>query len=320
LIALVLVLAAPLAGCIRDFDEREQPNRMNLRGIDLSAPSVTTGTVTLTVSATLENRGAPSDSMYVVVRAFDTETGFLVDTQRTDNRTLDEDTTTHHTVTFTVPRKSGYRVEVDVYEAGQVVETGRVTVHNVAALEPTTYESSLKIDPIEVSVTNVSGDRVRLDAEVYLTNQGSSPSRSVDLQVKARSIDTGLLADEARTRVPEIQPERTQITRATLTVADDHNYRIDAVAWDDNVSVERGTTTVQLLPRETIPEDEEVVTQNPNIEDFVHGDDARDTGSREAADGEEASYDESAETPGPGAMLALVAIGATATVAAWRRS
>lgn len=318
LLALSVLLAAPLTGCVRDFDDPGPENHVSLRGIDVAAPEVTTGTVTLLVNMSLDNRNARSEPVHLVVKAFDANTGFLVETQRTRNMTLGEDKTVPVELRLHVPRKSGYRIEVEVFEGGRIVETGRVTVRNVDALEPTVHETALAVEQLEFIVRNVSASRVQIEAQVYLTNEGAEPSRPLRLQAKARDVDTGLLADQAWGTVPVVEPGATRIHAVNLTVPEDHNYVVEATLWDGNFTVEKGQGTVQLLPKMTKKANEEIVVSDPKIEDFV-----RERGDQEgrerAADRPSGAREAVSETPGPGALAALAAIAGAAALLARRR-
>lgn len=312
-VAVLLVLSLTLTGCLRDMQEPGPSNRLDLRGIDVAAPHVSSGSVRLEVNTTLDNAEADSEPIRLVVKAFDSQTGFLVRTETTPNRTLGEDTTRSLTVELDVPRRSGYRIEVQVYEGGRLVETGQVTVRNLAALEPTAHETALAIQTMEFMVRNVSDARVRIETQVYLTNEGSDVSRELRMQVKARDVQTGLLADERYVPVPRIPAEETHILPVDLEVPDRHNYRVEAVLWDGNLTVERGQGAVQLLPTMRVNASEDIVVSEPRIEDFVRSGDHR--GDRAIGDRDERS--ETAETPGPGAVAVVALIGAVAV--AWTR-
>lgn len=308
-LALVVSMLLPAAGCIRDFDERGRDNRLRLRAIDVAASRVTTGSVVLAIDSTLDNREADSDPVQVKVKAFDEQTGFLEATEIAPNRTIEEDKTVSVQVTVDLPRRSGYRIEVEVYEDGQIVETGRVVVRNVASLEPTVHETSVAVTGTEFLVRNVSASRVRFETEAYLTNEGTQGSQPLRMQVKARDADTSLLADQVWTEVGSIPADETRIRSVNLEVPDGHNYVVDVVLWDGNLTVEQSRSTVQLLPTTTKKADEEIQVTDPEIEDFVRedGDDRRREGDR-APSGEGAQ----AETPAPGATFALALLAGLA--------
>ncbi len=313
----LLVLAMPLAGCIKEAGSMEPGNHIRVRDIAVAAPQVTSGSVTLAVNVTLDNWQADSDPVRVVVRAFNTNTGFLVETVEARPGLLDQDKTVPVEVTLEVPREDGYRIEVDVYEDGQVVQEGQVTIRNVGALQPTLHETSLAFGTMDFIVRNVTGNRVVIETKVYLTNEGDGPHRPLDLQVKAREAQTRIIADEDRTRVAGIGPEETQAATVQLEVPDGHNYQIEALLWDGNRTVERGQAVVQLLPTMTQPEGQEIVVSDPQIEDFIRGDRGAQAPS-DRADGRsgDGAFEEAQDsTPGPGMILAVLAVAGAALVA-----
>lgn len=318
-LVLALLLVLPASGCLRDFDEQRPENRVHLRGIDVAAPHVSSGSVLLEVNTTLDNRGADSDPISLVVKAFDQRTGFLQVTETTSNRTIAEDKTVSIPVTLDVPRRSGYRIEVQVHEDGRIVETGRVTVSNVAALEPTIHETSVAIPTMEFLVRNVSENRVRIESQIYLTNEGDDDSRPLRMQVKARDIETGLLADQAWRDVASIPPEETRIHEVDLEVPDEHNYAIEAVLWEGNLTVERGEDTVQLLPTTTKKADEDIVVSDPRIEDFLDEDRGRDGDAADRGARAPTESGDHAETPGVGVLAGLAVLAATAIALSRRR-
>lgn len=309
---LVVSLLVPATGCIRDFEDRERHNRVDLRSIDVAAPSVTTGTVDLAVNATLDNRGSESDETRLRVKAFDTQTGFLEETKETANRTLTEDTTVTVGVLLELPRRAGYRIEIEVFEGGRIVDSGHVTVRNLASLEPTIQETSVSISEMEFMVRNVSRDRVRIETQLYLTNEGAGDSGPLRLQVKARDVETGLLADELWTDLGPIPPQQTRIESVELDVPDEHNYAVEAALWDDNLTVEKGQGTVELAPTSIRNASETIEVKDPSVEDFLREEQDRD---RERGQGDRGAEAQTQETPALGA--AVLAVLAAAAVA-WR--
>lgn len=316
-----LVVPAALAGCLRDPDEFQE-NFVRIHGIDVSAPEVSSGSVLLVVNTTLDNAFGESGPIRLVVKAYDTATGFLTLTEEARPGMLDEDRTVGVEVELRVPRAQGYRIDVAVHEDGQLVQTGQVVVRNVDALEPTLHETDLRFEGIDFLVTNVSSGRVRIEAKVQFTNTGDAPSSSLRMEVKARDLATRLLGDEAERTVPRIGPEETQEVAVTLEVPDRRNYEVEVVLWDGNVTVERGMGTVQLLPTIEKPKDTELVVTEPHIEDFVRN----DRGAAESADGAfdrrgHSLNEQAEEAPGPGVLLvfSLVAGVAALTRRRWRR-
>lgn len=286
LVVLVLASLVVTPGCLRDFEE---PSRIRIRGIDVAAPTVASGRATLEVTTTLDNAGGASAPLRLEVKAYSTQTGLRVARNATDVGSLDGETTQEVRTRLEVPRRDGVRIEVVLFEEDQATRTGRVTVDNVGALEPNLRSTGLSIRSIDFHVEEVGpgndSRRVRIDARVYVTQEGSARSGTVEMQVKAREVSTDLIADERRRDVGDVGPEETRIFPVTLDVPDGFNYEVEAVLWDGAFIVERGSGHVQLLPERTVQEGEEIVVSDPDLRDLQSPD--RDGGSSASDDGAE---------------------------------
>lgn len=337
-IVAVFALAVLMPGCLRDFDE-PRANFLNLVKIDVSAPTVTSGSVVLAVNATLDNTESESGEVRLVVKAYDTATSLLVVTNETTVGKIAKDKTITSTTRIVVPRASGYNLDIAVYQDDQLVQAGQVSVWNVGGLQPNRFDTGLSIGQIDFLVQNVT-DRIHIEAKVYITNEARAVAKELRMQVKAREISTGLLSDEETTTVAGILPEETRVFSVNLTVPNRYNYEIEVVLWDGNFVVERGSGHVQLLPTFTKPKDEELVVSQPNITDFSYGFRAGLTSSEGVAYDTGGSYapksgggynlpmrgpgysPESPQpaVPGVGALAAIGIVALAALVLARRRS
>jgi len=320
LVCLVLGLAG-LAGCT-DFSEYEPTNQIGLVRIDIAAPVVSTGSVTLTVLSTLDNLAAPSGQLNLTVRAFDLATNMLVATTRVEVGQLEKDRAKEVAATLVLPRTSGYRIEIAVGQDGRTVQEGTVTVNNVMALEPTVYDTGLRISEVDVQVLDAKDAQVRIKASTYLTNEGAQASRPLRLQIKARELSTGVLADEKWVDLAAVPPDATRIATTELVMPDEFNYELLAYIWDGDIIVERGHHKVQFLHTYTQDTTQKLVVTNADISLFKPGpggggDFAYDGDGRGDYYGGAPSYTGSPTTPGPGflAVLAVLAV----TLILWRR-
>lgn len=286
-----------LSGCLNEFDEPQAANFLRISGIDVSAPVVKSGTMTLAVNVTLDNTEAQSQDVRLVVKAYDRSTGLLVETNTADVGPIPEDRTVSVEVLLDVPRSSGYRIEVQVFEDDQLALQGTVTASNIDALEPNVFDTGLRISTMDFIVRNVTAGRVEIAAKVYVTNEGGDVSQALEMQVKAREVSTSLLADERWTPVPPVGTDETVPSEVTLSVPDEYNYLVEAILWDGNIIVERGSQAVQLLPNYTKDPDEEIVVTNPEVDDFVRG----------PGEGGRGDID-TTRSPGAGGLLLAIAI------------
>lgn len=241
LLACLLLTATLLGGCA---GLRGHGGGLDIRSIDVSAPEVGAGHVTLAVNVTFEDAGKATADDTVRVKTYDTATGFLA---RTDERRLSAGLPKGLPVEVRVelPRSGGYRMDVLVVHGDKVVATGAVELRDLSRLQPNLNDSGLRID-LDFQLLRVSGNRTDLQTTAYLTNELRSASRQLTLQLKAREVRTGLVAGQAWVPVGSVAPDATRTANATMDVALGRDYDVEAVLWDGDVIVERGQGRVAL--------------------------------------------------------------------------
>lgn len=322
LLASLLALSGALAGCLQEF---EDPHHVRIVGVDLAPASVLSQDVVLNVTSTLDNRGGgASGELKLVAKAYSEESGFLVAENETRVGRLAGDTTMPVGTFLRVPRAGAIRIDVSIFEDEQGLQSASVSARNLGALDPQVLDTGLRVRDMDFLVRNVTTEgnltRARIQADLYVTNEGDAASEDLRVQVKAREIQTRLVADVAWIETGSIPPGATVIRSADLTVADDYNYLIEVVTWRGDVVVARNEDTVQLAPTFVKPTDQELVTTNPNVNDFLQK--GNQLTSPTSYEGDFAAG-RSAEpaVPGPGAAAALLAlVVAFLVVLARRRS
>jgi hypothetical protein len=304
-LAALLFLAPLLSGCT-DFSS-EGDNVLIVRGIDLSAPEVGSGHLVLAVNLTLDNLESSSGPLKLVAKAYDGSTGLLVQTATTEVPSIAKDRTKNVELRLELPRAAAYRLEVEVYQDERLVQVASVQAGNLDHLEPNTHDTGLRVAQLDFEVVSTAGNRTGVRTSVYLTNEGKSDSRPLSLQLKAREVSTSLLADEVWASVGSIGRDETQVYNGSLSLPDGFNYEVEAVLWDGQVIVERGSGFVQFAPRTTVTPGQGIVVSTPDLGAFDRGDayGAGDGGSENAS-------------PGPGLFVILGVLALAAVVA--RRS
>jgi hypothetical protein len=264
------VVIGLLAGCT-DFDKKPEglTNRIGIISIDVAAPEVSTGTVVLAVTTTLDNLQAESGVLRLELKAFDTETNMLTTNGTAEVGAITKNTSKPVEVRLHVPRSAGYRIEVQVYQDGRIVQQGRVTVLNLEALEPTLYDTGLRIAQIDTEVLDATDGRVRVRCPVYITNESGQASRPLRLQLKAREVSTSILADEQWLDIGAVGRDETSVSELQLSMPDGFNYALEAFIWDGPVIVERGSGKVQFLPTYEEPADARIKVSDPDISVFA---------------------------------------------------
>ena len=319
LLALVALCSAS-AGCLNEFEEPEKPHFVRIANIDVQPERVLSQDVLLNVSVTLDNRGGgASDPIRLEAKAYSEERGFLLVTNETDVGSVSGDTTREVPLGLRVPREGGVRIEVVLFEADLGKERASVTARNLGSLAPEVFDTGLRVSDVDFLVaetTNESGStRARIETLLYVTNEGDSGSEDLQVQVKAREVQTGLVADVGWVGTGSVAPAATVIRSVNLTVPDGYNYVFEIVMWRGQTIVARSEGTVQLAPTFVKPTGTEIVTTDPKVDDFV----SRGPTPGTAAPGFHGGGTPAPAVPGPSALALLLALGAGALVLRRRR-
>ena len=278
LLLALLALLASAAGCLREF---EDPHQLRVVNIDLAPARVLARELTLAVNVTLDNRGGgDTGDVQLVAKAYSESTGFLLAEDRVDVGRIPGDRTREVPMQLQVPREGSVRVDVSVLEDGQGQQAASVFARNLGVLEPEVVDTGVRVSGIDFVVTGVDGEgaggdngtratRVRVQTDLYLTNEGSAASEALRVQVKAREVTTQLVADVAWLDAAGVRPGSTSIRSVNLTVPDGYNYAFEILTWRGDVIVARNEGTVQLAPTFERPADRDVVTTDPDVRDFL---------------------------------------------------
>lgn len=302
--ATVLLLSSLLAGCT-DFGD--DGGGLQVQGIDVAAPEVGAGRLTLAVLITLDNDGPRSKELNLTVKAYDGHTGLLAGNVSQEVGRMAAHKTRTFDVRIELARSAQYRLAVDVQEDGQLMYRTQVDARNLAALEPNTHETGLRIAASDFRLLATNATRAHVKASVYLTNEGAGESRPLTLQVRAREEKTSLVVAEQWTSVDAIRPDATRLANVTLDVPTGRDYGVEVTLWDDDIIVERGSGRIAFGPVTSTAPSTGVVVTTPDLGGLVF--------DRGAGDGY--ASDKSNKTPGPGVVL--VAIGLLGAVLVIRR-
>lgn len=289
----ILLLSVISCGCIRDFERSE----LRIADIDISPERVTSANVLLNVTTYIENRGDRSGDARLLLKAFDLESGLLVDQETVTVGSILKRKTKSESQVVKVDRDGGYRIEVVLFEDEQRVDQRTVRISGIGELTPNAYDIGLRIPEMDFLVKNVTGSKVTIGVDLYLTNEGDITSEDFQVLIKAREMDAGLLADKTWISTGVIKKESTVIRSADIVVPDDYNYIVEALIWKNDTIVERGQGVVQLNPRRTIPEKEKVVSEDIDVEDFMVPEEAYESGRLKGA-----------ATPGFTVLMLLMAL------------
>ncbi|MEA1869700.1 MAG: hypothetical protein U9N09_06120 [Euryarchaeota archaeon] len=266
LICGILLVSLMTCGCLRDFEE----SRLRVTDIDILPERVTSTSVLLNVTTYIENNGnGESGEAKLILKAFDSASGLLVGETTITAGSIDKDKTIPVSQRISVEREGGYRIDVVLFEDDERLRQRSVQISGIGDLTPNVHDIGIKIQEMDFLVENVTGSRVAIGVDIYLTNEGDFTSEDLPMLVKAREVDAGLLADKVWTSTGNIEKEKTIINGCNISVPDNYNYIVETLIWRNDTIVERGEGVVQLNPKRTIPEDEEIVSSDIRVRDFM---------------------------------------------------
>lgn len=258
----LLVVAALAPGIAADpTEDRTRPGHTSVRDTAFATDRVGGETVTLNVTTLLEHRGGPSRNLTVAYRMVDEDTGLVAATATRDlgDVTGDREVETH--VALTVERAGDYDLLTTLYSDGRRIDTARSGVSGTENLVPAYAKSAVTfhqfagaraIPPVQYGIERVDDGRVRVNVTAYLTNGGDAVAEDLRVQLVARQADSNVVADAATVPVGAVEPGRSATPSATLAVADNYTYYLDAVLWKDGVIVGSTRTVADLNPRRQV--------------------------------------------------------------------
>lgn len=321
--AALLVLVAP--GALADRSDTDlRPSHLDLHEPRVAAGQVGGESAELSLDVRMEHSGGPAENVTIEVQAIDTNTGLVATTVRRSLGTIDGNREVQTLMNVTVPRESGYRIDIRVYEDGRRVETGRTDVSGVDSLTPDyadtpiefhqfgTGEGSLPV--VSYSVQGTENNRTTLETQTYLTNRGDESAGGLELLVEARQVESNVIADRTTVTVDDIGPGQTATPTATLEVPADYNYYLDAILLKDGVIVGDRTAAAMLDPTRPVPEN-----RTEQEVDFNAGDFESQTPTPRA-ERETPTPAMVEDGPGFGVVAALLALLAIALIATRRHA
>lgn len=316
--AVALLAAAVTPGVLANPSNEGplRPGHVEVAEVDVAPGDVSGRTANLRLLASVAHRGNPTENVSVRFRAIDAESGFVEATRTVEVGALTDDGETPLTVTLPVEREGGYRIETVVFRDGERVDRTRTSVDGLEALTPGYARTGVGFDedevlpPVSVAVTDAGENRTTLRIGALLTNEGDADSGDLRMTLVLRQADSNLVADESDVNVERIRPGRTRRVDASVTVPSAYNYYVDAVLWKDGVRVDTVRSAVNLDPSERISANETEQEVELKVSDF----EADDGGNERTknADNPEMADDSASATPGFGAVVAVLALLASA--------
>lgn len=317
LLALSIVAAMVVPGAIASPEpDREGPGRLSVRDMPIAPGTVSGQTAELKVQALVAHVGPTAENVTIEFRATDLESGLLETTDTVQVEPIEGDREVTVNGTLRVAREGGYRIEAIVYHDGRRIESAQREVQNVDALQPAYADSTVDFHDfprtdqpaIEYRIAEAGNETATLAVSTYLTNTGDDAAGGLQLVVKARQAESGIVADTAEVTVGQIEAGRTATPAAELTVPNGYNYYLDAQLWTDGVIVGTARSAANLDPSETLSVDQTQRDVELEVSDFED-----DTGRPGV--GEPTEVAASGGQPGFTGALAILGVLAAALLA-----
>jgi hypothetical protein len=310
LLTLAIFAALASSGCSEGSGAVKD---LKITDMDLAAEKVTGTTVAINVTTYVENSGrSTSKNTTLLLKAYETKTGFLETSIKSEMGAVEKGTTSNLTNTLELPKKGSYRLEATLFEGGEKKSAASRTIYNLEGL-PTDVETiNVRIRGMDFMVKKAVNDTVQIQSDIYFTNVGPITSPDYDIQVKAREVDSGLVADKKETNVGEIPPQGTVIRSVNFTVPDQYNYQVEVLIWSNGSIVGQGEDYVLLKPEMMMEEGERIESKKIETRGFVVEVEpaAEEPAAMEASPMEAYEYStESAEAiPGFGIAFAAISV------------
>ena len=235
------------SGCIRSFEEE---SNYNIKDMDISADRIGNAYVDLNITTYIEKYyGNTAKNSTLLLKAYSTGSGLLVAQKEVNLGVLRKGETKPVSLTFNLPKNGGYDLRSVLFEENSQKSNGEIKIYNLDTLPADSQEIGLQIPEIDFKVNQVEGEKVSIESDIYLTNEGKENSKDFKMLVKVREMDAGLLADKVWTQTGEIQPEATVIRSVNLTMPDQYNYIVEVLIWNNDTIAKSGEDYIQLNPR-----------------------------------------------------------------------
>jgi len=275
LVALLVVLAFfVLVAVVATVGEGlyEEPSAVIIRDVDVKAAAVNASTASLNITAYLDNYGAGSGDIELLVKAFNAKTNLLVATNKTCVGVLKKKETKAASALIYVERRGDYRIRLVLFEDDRGVGDYEVYVRGLEALEPPEHArlSLRTMDFYVESVESIGGkEYAAINVTLYIDNLGGDVS-GLRALVKARDNETKLITAWQWLDLGLLPKESTSLRHATLRLLNGRDYVVEVQIWQNQRIIKESSGFVVLSPfvnrTITVGAEERAVEVSPAVE------------------------------------------------------
>lgn len=319
-VLLATVLATVLfPAALADRSDPRPDGSLQMEEISISAAEVGGERLALTTDVRLAHTEGASDNVTVELRAIGLNSGLVEARQTLAVGSVEGQQELSATGTLRLERGGNYRIEAIAYRNGVRTSTGSKTVEGTEALTPGYPDSPVEFHrfashnfpAIDYEIADSGGETATLDVGTYVTNSGETSTDGLSLVLKARQVESGIIASEQEIEVESIGASQTARPGSDLVVPTQYNYYLDAILYNNGVIVDTARAGATLDPTERVPENDTEREVELDVGDFDSDDDVYDPGEDSAADtGGDDGADDGADAPssddgGPGFGVAI---------------
>ena len=218
--------------------------------MDISADHIGTAFVDLNVTTYIEKYdGNTAKNTSLLLKAYSKESGLLEVQKEINLGEFKKGDTRVVSQALSLPKTGGYKLRCTLFQDNKSKGSGEIEIYNLASLPSDVQDIGLEISGMDFRVKVVENNKVHIENDIYLTNEGRTTNPDFRMLIKAREMDAGLLADKVWTQTGQIKPETTVIRSINLTVPDQYNYLVEVLIWNNDTIVKRGEGYIQLNPQ-----------------------------------------------------------------------
>lgn len=273
---ILIALVATIGGGLRSYERSE----IRIADIDIAAEALGIADVMLNVTTYLDNRGdAKSGDVYLLIKAYDTDTNLLVASNKTEVGEVGGIETKSTSTYLKLPKEGGYRLQIVVFEDDKGILRAETKIYGLSRLEPPSV-AKIAIRELDffVEAVEVEGggekEHAIINTTLYVDNLGKDVSGLRTL-IKARDNETRLIADKRWEDLGVLKEGTTSLRYAELSVLNGRDYIFEIQIWQSERIIKESSGMVLLSPfvnrTVVIEAKEKTVEISPQVEitDFI---------------------------------------------------
>lgn len=259
IVAVLILTSVLVSGCLREYDT----TNLFINKVDITADIIDDDSARLDIITYVSNRGTTSGEVEIQAKAYNLDTGLLMDDEKMSMGRVGKDKTLNITVPLTVPITGNYRIEVSMYEDGGQRMSGEATISGLESLLTQPKHSYINIRDVDVAMLLRSETKTTLKVTIFLDNYGRSDSAPLTAMVKLKDAKSNLIGNDGIINVGVVKADTTVIKDIELEVPKDRDYRVELLIFENDRIIAEYGVSFFLAPGSTGAE--EVVKRTESV-------------------------------------------------------